>query len=164
MRKNNEGYALVFVLVVLVVLCIITVGIMEFSLRNLQSQQATIQRMKEKYEAAGQIEQVLAAAENKKDAKFEESGKFCFVVDSEENELRLSSSSGDGNVWIIAKLVPGDEGIDITETFGQDSNFLTIVGDPAGAIQVSEYRIVDQIEAWTYVGYEPNAEQGEDMS
>lgn len=56
MRKRNEGYALVLVLVVLVVLCILSSYILTFSLRNLNYQKASASRLQEQYTAAGEIE------------------------------------------------------------------------------------------------------------
>lgn len=60
MKKHDEGYALVLVLVVIVVLGLIAGTLMSFSLSNLQSQTASIERMKAKYEAAGEIEKAVA--------------------------------------------------------------------------------------------------------
>lgn len=64
MRKHNEGYALPFVLVVITVLFLVALAISTVSLRNLQSQQASIQQMQDKYEAQGQIEIVTALIDN----------------------------------------------------------------------------------------------------
>lgn len=64
MKKHNEGYALPFVLVVITVLCLIALAISSVSLRNMQSQQASIQRMQDKYEAQGKIEIVIAQLDN----------------------------------------------------------------------------------------------------
>lgn len=63
MKKHDEGYALVLVLVVMVVVCLVAVSIMSISVSNLQDQQASITRMQEKYDAQGKLEQVLAKAE-----------------------------------------------------------------------------------------------------
>ena len=107
MKKYNEGYALPFVLVVLVVMCIIAVGIMDFSLRNLQSQKATIQRMEAKYEAAGKIEEIVAAIQNGKSHVFDISGHLNFAEDETQDTLRVIAScesSEDQNLWVIAEL------------------------------------------------------------
>lgn len=45
MKKGNEGYVLVFVMVVLIVLCISSVTLMSVSLSNLQKQQENIKNM-----------------------------------------------------------------------------------------------------------------------
>lgn len=60
MFKRNDGYALSYVLVVLLVLAIIATAVMAPPLRNLQMQQASIERMQEKYAAQGMVEQVVA--------------------------------------------------------------------------------------------------------
>lgn len=62
--NRNDGYALPFVLVVMVVVCLIAVSVMSFSLRCLQSQQASIESMAAKYEALGEIEKTIAQIEN----------------------------------------------------------------------------------------------------
>ena len=63
MMKRNEGYALSYVLVVLLVLALIAVSVLSPPLRNLQNQQASIARMQEKYSAQGKVEQVVAQLE-----------------------------------------------------------------------------------------------------
>ena len=60
MRKHNEGYALVLVLVTMVVLSIVAVSLMSMGLRNLKAQQAVGERMADKYAAQGKIEVILA--------------------------------------------------------------------------------------------------------
>ena len=107
MKKYNEGYALPFVRVVLVVMCIIAVGIMDFSLRNLESQQSTIQRMEAKYEAAGKIEEIVAAIQNGKSHVFDISGHLNFAEDETQDTLRVIAScesSEDQNLWVIVEL------------------------------------------------------------
>lgn len=60
MRKHNEGYALVLVLVTMVVLSLVSLALMSVGLRNLKSQKAVGERMVDKYAAQGQIEIILA--------------------------------------------------------------------------------------------------------
>ena len=55
MRKNNDGYVLPFVLVVMIVLTIISTSLMTAALRNLQSQQKFTERMVDKYQGEGEI-------------------------------------------------------------------------------------------------------------
>ena len=60
MRKNNDGYVLPFVLVVMIVLCIMSASLMTAAFRNLQMQQKFTDRMVDKYAAQGEIEKVVA--------------------------------------------------------------------------------------------------------
>ncbi len=60
MKKQDEGYVLVYVMVVLLVLCLVATAILTGALRNLQGQQNAIAQMQERYAAQGMIEQVLA--------------------------------------------------------------------------------------------------------
>ena len=60
MKKHNEGYAMVLVLVVITVLSLVAMAMMAASLRNLQNQQKSIERMEAKYAAQGEIEKEIA--------------------------------------------------------------------------------------------------------
>ena len=60
MKHHDEGYALPFVLVVMVIICLVGISIMSSSLRNLQNQKASIKRMQDQYEVAGKIEKLMA--------------------------------------------------------------------------------------------------------
>lgn len=63
-RKRDEGYALVFALVVLLVLSIVGMTIMGLTYRDLKNQQDSIDRMKNQYEVQGKIEQIIGRLEN----------------------------------------------------------------------------------------------------
>ena len=63
MKKHNEGYSLVLVLVVLVLMSLVASFILSVSLKNLQSQTAAVSRMEDKYTAAGEIEKIVAELE-----------------------------------------------------------------------------------------------------
>jgi len=66
MKKHDEGYALPFVLVVMVIICLVGISIMSSSLNNLQNQKSSIERMQDQYAAAGKIEKVLAILQQNK--------------------------------------------------------------------------------------------------
>lgn len=59
-RKHEEGYALVYSLVVLLVLSAVAMAIMAFAGRDLKAQQASIDRMKDQYAAQGKVEIIVA--------------------------------------------------------------------------------------------------------
>ena len=60
MKKRNEGYTLVLVLVVLVILCLLSTYILSFSLKNINTQKAAALRMQEQYTVIGEIETTVA--------------------------------------------------------------------------------------------------------
>ena len=64
-KRNEEGYVLVYVMVVVFVLCAIALALMSGTLHTLQTQEAMVQRMQDKYEAMGEIEKLVAELENK---------------------------------------------------------------------------------------------------
>lgn len=63
-RKYDEGYALVFTLVVVLFLSIVAMFMMQLAGRDLTAQQASIDRMKNQYEAQGRIEEIVGKLEN----------------------------------------------------------------------------------------------------
>lgn len=63
-KRNDEGFALAYVVVVIFVLCSIAIALMSSTLRTLQAQENMVQRMKDKYEAMGEIERLVAELES----------------------------------------------------------------------------------------------------
>ena len=56
MKKHNEGYTLVLVMVVLIILCLLVSYVLTFSLNNLKTQQTAALRVQDQYAAAGELE------------------------------------------------------------------------------------------------------------
>ena len=116
MFKRNDGYALSYVLVVLMVLAIIATAVMAPPLRNLQMQQASIERMQDKYVAQGIVEQVVAQLENAA-APLEDSD----IISLANGNDRLTISKQDEYYIIIAK----SNFYNITAKIGLIKNFTT---------------------------------------
>lgn len=64
MRKYNEGYALVLVLVVLIVLAMLSAVILTGAQRNLEAQVNSVDYMTAKYKAQGEVEIITASLES----------------------------------------------------------------------------------------------------
>lgn len=64
LRKEKGGYALLYVMVVVMVLCAISMMICTVALRSLQSQEASVRRMQDLYAAEGEIERIKASIGN----------------------------------------------------------------------------------------------------
>ena len=64
MKKHNDGYALLLVLVVMIVLTTIVTSVLSLSLQNMKAQQRSIENMQDKYSAQGAVEQVVAMIED----------------------------------------------------------------------------------------------------
>ncbi len=109
MRKHNEGYALPFVLVVSVVMCLIAVTVMSFSLKNLQVQQASVQRTQAKYDAAGKIEEIVAATKTADSVVFDFNEDDLIIVPNTEGKtVQISakgvSQNGETEIWLNAEI------------------------------------------------------------
>lgn len=96
MKKYNEGYTLVLVLVVIFVLFTISLAITSFSLNNLKNQLAMADRMEAKYEAMGALEIALAQLE-----------KNCEIEYTPEDKTEDDNTS---KKTVIEQWIAGAEG------------------------------------------------------
>lgn len=63
LRTNNGGYALIYVLIVVLVLCAVAVSVCTAALKNYQAQERSIRQTQQLYQAEGEIEKFVALAE-----------------------------------------------------------------------------------------------------
>lgn len=69
LRKDNGGYALIYVLIVVLVLCAVAVSVCTAALKNYQAQERSIRQTQQLYQAEGEIERFVALAEDVKSLK-----------------------------------------------------------------------------------------------
>lgn len=67
--KDNGGYALIYVLIVVLVLCAVAVSVCTAALKNYQAQERSIRQTRQLYQAEGEIERFVALAEDVKSLK-----------------------------------------------------------------------------------------------
>ena len=104
MKKNQEGYVLVYVLVVIVVLSALSIGIFSHTLRNLKGQEAAVAYEQEKYEAEGLIVQAVETLRNKGNLDSLTSDKFSYSLSTETGVYMLTAKSQAENVQVIAAI------------------------------------------------------------
>lgn len=63
LRKDNGGYALAYVLIVVLVLCAVAVSVCTAALKNYQAQEESVRQTRQLYQAEGEIEKFVALAE-----------------------------------------------------------------------------------------------------
>lgn len=63
LRTDNGGYALVYVLIVVLVLCAVAVSVCTAALKNYQAQEESVRQTRQLYQAEGEIEKFVALAE-----------------------------------------------------------------------------------------------------
>ena len=61
--RKNDGYVLVYVLIVFAVLSFVLVSICTMALKNLQAQEMAVRQMETRYEAEGYLQQFVAGVE-----------------------------------------------------------------------------------------------------
>ena len=103
MMKRNDGYALAYVLVVLLVLAAIAFAVMTLSLKALERQQASLEHMKDKYAAQGYVEQVVALLEN----ETSDVNSIIFTELSDNAEITHIPAAADTLDTVIVKAESG---------------------------------------------------------
>ena len=114
MMKRNDGYALLYVLVAMLILAGIAVAVMTMSLQVLKNQQSSIERMQDKYEAQGLAEQVVAQLEHATDindiiadyppAEGEEiPNPYCAVIEG-STPVQYKLVASDGRATVTAEF------------------------------------------------------------
>lgn len=124
MKKHNEGYSLVLVLVVLTLMSLVASFILSVSLKNLQSQTAAVNRMTDQYAAAGEIEKIVAQLETMTE---DEVVWDIYVEDQPREIIQKLSGSGTqlfievycGNTGIKCELEVTDGDISVEELTGK---------------------------------------------
>lgn len=97
--KDNGGYALVYVLIVVLVLCAVAVSVCTAALKNYQAQERSIRQTQQLYQAEGEIERFVALAEDVKSLKV--SSGFC------ASEEAARTAAKDAYVGRLSTLVDG---------------------------------------------------------
>lgn len=64
LRTDTGGYALAYVLIVVLVLCAVAVSVCTAALKNYQAQERSIRQTQQLYQAEGEIEKFVALAED----------------------------------------------------------------------------------------------------
>lgn len=97
--KDNGGYALAYVLIVVLVLCAVAVSVCTAALKNYQAQEESVRQTRQLYQAEGEIEKFVALAEDvsslqesaeyesEDDAKAEAKGKYLAHLDAVKEKV-----------------------------------------------------------------------------
>ena len=64
--KDNGGYALIYVLIVVLVLCAVAVSVCTAALKNYQAQEESVRQTRQLYQAEGEIEKIRGAGGGRK--------------------------------------------------------------------------------------------------
>ncbi len=118
MRRRQDGYVLVYVMVVILFLCVAAAAVCTVSLRNLKSQQASLAQMQSRYEAEGKIEQFTAQLKTASGEGEDGSAAKAAAINSlierfssddvsftwNEQSAEIYAESGDGSVCVSAVI------------------------------------------------------------
>ena len=67
MKKHDDGYVLVLVMVVLLVICIVATSMMTIAMKGLKEQKQSVAQMQDRYAAEGEIEKFVAILNHAKE-------------------------------------------------------------------------------------------------
>lgn len=136
MKKHDEGYALPFVLVVSIVMCLIAVTVMSFSLDSLKAQQNSIQRTQAKYDAVGVFEKILAAVEDEKEDTIQSENIEVSVPYEDKKVVRIKitgyAPNGEAKIILVTEIelldeiTNGSETITVADFASVDGEYTTI--------------------------------------
>lgn len=115
-RKETGGYALAYVLIVILVLCAIAMTICTIALRNYQGQVRAVAQTKQLYQAEGEIEKFVARAENVDTALLanrEAYAAYVVSLDTDPDDGLTVAYDGIGDVFMVT-YQSGDVQIEAT--------------------------------------------------
>ena len=102
MKKRQEGYVLVYVLIVIVLLALIGSTVCAISVRNLKAQQSSLARAQASYKAEGQVELALGTIAAASDV----TGWKVSAVKDADNAAIKAAALTDFIAWLEAELRP----------------------------------------------------------
>ena len=121
MKKHDEGYVMLLVVVVLLVLGIMSAALMSMTVTNLKNQRNSINRMQEKYAAQGELEKLVAQTEAQIAAKLSEDPDGIIEVEPSEVEDESGYAKAAVEKWLA-------EGLQLQNgAFGNES---FLIGEP----------------------------------
>lgn len=94
MKRHQEGYVLLYVVVVIAVMSIVAVAVASGAMSNMRAQEASIRRMQEQYTALGYIEELAAQIQEKTNIDDVKSVKEC--KDGEQIKAKIAWQDGAG--------------------------------------------------------------------
>ena len=108
LRTDTGGYALIYVLIVVLVLCAVAVSVCTAALKNYQAQEESVRQTQQLYQAEGEIEKFVALAE-----------EVSSLTDSAEcdSESEAKDKAKAAYKTYLSSLVnPPDSGLDTDDT------------------------------------------------
>lgn len=101
MKKHDEGYVMLLVVVVILVLSIVSAALMSMTVANLKNQRNSVNRMQEKYSAQGELEKQLATIA----AGLKEESPAEIEVKYQNNKEKLDAAFRDSNEETVYRSI-----------------------------------------------------------
>lgn len=179
--KKNDGYVMVYVMIVFTILSFVAVSICGMAVKNLQAQKATINRMTARYEAEAVLQQFIAEVESE---SFEANGSSDSGIDmaksaaidtikssivsyvngkTQENKLGIEANlESDGTINVAVDAIAENETslVTIKATMIIDVDFSNAI-DPVEDAENGQFTCKVQVEklVWNYISYDISYEQ-----
>lgn len=114
LRTDTGGYALIYVLIIVLVLCAVAVTICTAALKNYQAQEESVRQTRQLYQAEGEIEKFVALAE-----------EVSSLTDSEEfdsEDKATAAAKAAYETYLNSLVNPLDSGYTLTPDRGDTAN------------------------------------------
>lgn len=140
--KDNGGYALAYVLIVVLVLCAVAVSVCTAALKNYQAQERSIRQTQQLYQAEGEIEKFVALAE---DVHLNDSAKY----DTQDEAKKAARDAYLTHLKAVSKTVRScDYDPDTTDTGSNSCTFTLTYKNDAVCIETKikmnlEYKVTE---------------------
>ena len=108
MKKHDEGYALILVLIVLTVLGLMASFMLSFSLQNVQTQRKYIDRMQDQYTAAGEIEAIIGQMQSAGGYEVATDDVVIETAGSGAKNAQTTLSASHGSIRIQCEILVAD--------------------------------------------------------
>ena len=99
MKKHDEGYVMLLVVVVILVLSIVSASLMSITVANLKNQRNSVKRMQEKYSAQGALEKEIAKIQSSIPEK--ETVEIAIINQQSADSMQEAVKN-----WITSKIDP----------------------------------------------------------
>lgn len=129
LREDRGGYALLYVLIIVAVLCAIAAVICTAALQNFQAQARSVAQTRQLYQAEGEIEKFVALAGDVSRLETHSSGEYMDKETAKEEAVRLCKDGYQAKLDAYKAELDNENGscgLDIDTTSGTDACKFTL--------------------------------------
>ena len=143
--KKNDGYVVVYVLIVFTILSLVAVSICSVALKNLKAQRASVDRMEVRYEAEAYLQEFVAkVGQLKSDVEVEstdaaETQFWTAMVPLKNSNLTVDENAANNSLTLVADATTVAE-LTVHATYAENGNTAQIDAVLKVPVTVTEHQ------------------------